>query len=227
MIEKVYLKLDEILEKEKIETLISKYDENSYWYKSTYKKFINIFNETRGNKDIEEWAVRTALVYSWLPTIPLKAFSLDEATIKNHIFELEKLESRFYNKDLALIEITYDSNIKESVLSSQKRDSNIKISEFFLHAGYMIHKEPRLNTQLSSVTKLLHFMCPFLFPIFDTKVCLQIFGTKYQTYDKYFIYLLGVQQYLKKGKSNSYVKELARERNVSPLYIMDLVIFNQ
>jgi hypothetical protein len=168
----VYLKLNEILTYEAIDTQISKFTSDSYWYKQSYRQFIKRFRETRGETDIGIWAERLALVYSWLPKIPLKSFALDDDMLQVNIDRLSELESTFYDVELSTIGRTaYLGSLYhgETIFSSYKGYYDTAIREFLVPAGYVIHKEPNLNTQLSSITKLLHFMCPYLFPFLIQK----------------------------------------------------------
>ncbi len=229
MTKNVYLKLNEILTYEAIDTQISKFTSDSYWYKQSYRQFIKRFRETRGETDIGIWAERLALVYSWLPKIPLKSFALDDDMLQVNIDRLSELESTFYDVELSTIRRTaYLGSLYhgETIFSSYKGYYDTAIREFLVPAGYVIHKEPNLNTQLSSITKLLHFMCPYLFPIFDTKVCKQLFDTTRQTYERYLMYIFGLQQFLQQSEIGQYIKSLANKMDLSPLYIIDLVIFN-
>lgn len=169
------------------------------------------------------------MVYSWLPKIPLKSFALDGDTLQVNIDRLSELESIFYDAELSTIGRTaYLGSLYhgETIFSSYKGYYDTAIREFLVPAGYVIHKEPNLNTQLSSITKLLHFMCPYLFPIFDTKVCKQLFDTTRQTYERYLMYVFGLQQFLQQSEIGQYIKSLANKMDLSPLYIIDLVIFN-
>lgn len=43
-----------------------------------------------------------------------------------------------------------------------------------------MHQDPNFDSQLSSTKKVLHFMCPNLFPVFDRKVCKKLFGLEHQ-----------------------------------------------
>lgn len=103
MTKNVCLKLNEILTYEAIDTQISKFTSDSYWYKQSYKQFIKRFRETRGETDIGIWAERLALVYSWIPKIPLKSLALDGDTLQVNIDRLSELESIFYDAELSTI----------------------------------------------------------------------------------------------------------------------------
>lgn len=227
--ENVLLKMHEIVTYEAIDNQIGRLNNESYWYKQSYSQFLRRFKETRGEADSGIWAERVALVYSWLPKIPLKSFALDADTLQVNIDRLTELESIFYDAELVTIGITaYLGSLHhgETIFSSYKGYYDVALREFLTPAGYIIHKEPNLDTQLSSITKLLHFMCPSLFPIFDTKVCKQLFGTTRQTYERYHMYVFGLQQFLQQSKIGTYIQSLAKELNLSPLYMIDLVIFN-
>jgi hypothetical protein len=97
----------------------------------------------------------------------------------------------------------------ETIFPSYKGYYDTAIRELLIPAGYLLHKVPKINTQLSSTTKLLHFMLPNLFPIFDTKVCKQLFGTTHQTYEKYHAYVFELQQFLEQSHVASYINSIA------------------
>lgn len=221
--------MHDIVTNEEIDNQIGRLNNESYWYKQSYSQFLKRYKETRGETNIGVWAERVALVYSWLPKIPLNSFAIDTDLLQVYIDRLSELESTFYDAELATIERTAylgSSYHGETIFSSYKGYYDVALREFLTPAGYIIHKEPNLDTQLSSTTKLLHFMCPSLFPIFDTKVCKQLFGTTRQTYERYHMYVFCLQQFLQETKVGSYILSLAKEMDLSPLYIIDLVIFN-
>lgn len=221
----VLLKLEELMTRNKIEEKVKIFKDKDYWYKHSYGTFIKRFDETRGRATSEAWTERTALVYSWLPRIPLQSFNLKPEDLNKIINSLTKLEAIYFDADLSNIGNIKFSN-QETIFSLYKGCSNLSIKKFLELGGRLLHSEARLNTQLSSTTKLLHFMCPGLFPIFDTKVCNKIFGTNYQTYDRYNTYIFSLQQYLEEGTEAAHIKEIANNLGVSPLYIIDLVIFD-
>ncbi|WP_374722892.1 hypothetical protein [Peribacillus tepidiphilus] len=229
MREAILLRLEEILTYEAIDNQISSLNKDSYWYNQSYRQFIKRFKETRGEATIGVWAERVALVYSWLPKIPLKSFALDTDTLQGNIDRLSELESIFYDAELSTIGRTaYLGSLYhgETIFSSYKGYYDTAIREFLIPAGFLIHKQPNLDTQLSSITKLLHFMCPYLFPIFDTKVCKQLFDATRQTYERYHMYVFGLQEFLQRSDVGAYVLSIADKMDLSPLYIIDLVIFN-
>lgn len=81
-------RLNEILTYAEIEKQIEILQNSNYWYKYSYRPFVKRFNETRGASDIDVWTERVALVYSWLPKIPLSSFASDLAEIQEIINKL-------------------------------------------------------------------------------------------------------------------------------------------
>lgn len=223
-------KIKDLLTYEAIDLQIDRLNNDAHWYKQSYKRFIKRFNETRGEVEIGAWVERIALVYSWLPKIPLNSFALDTNKLQLNIDRLTELESIFYDAKLVTIGRTvYLGSMYhgETILSSYKGYYDVAIREFLYPAGYILNQKPNLDTQLSSSTKLLHFMCPSLFPIFDTKVCKRLFGTTRQTYARYHMYVFELQQFLQETEVGAYIRDVADKMDTSPLYIIDLVIFNK
>lgn len=222
-------RLHEILKCKTIETQLSQLSNSNHWYKHTYLQFIKRFDETRGEKDMGLWLERVALVYSWLQKIPLTAFSLNTEELQKYINELSDLELMFYDAQLLTIGKSAYLGSKyhgEAIFLSYNGSYDISIREFLKPAGTILHRKSNLDTQLSSTTKLLHFMCPNLFPIFDSKVCKKIFEAK-QSYARYHAYVFALQEFLEQqSEVSSYIVSIAQEMGVSPLYIIDYMVFN-
>ncbi|CAM5734250.1 hypothetical protein SAFG77S_11599 [Streptomyces afghaniensis] len=222
-------KFNEILTSAEIEKQIEILQNSNYWYKYSYSPFVKRFNETRGTSGVDVWTERVALVYSWLPKIPRSSFATDLREIQEIINKLTEIERYFYNAELLSIERTaYQGEYQgETAFSSCNGYYDMGLRDFLIPAGKLLHDTVRLDTQLSSTTKLLHFMCPNLFPIFDTKVCKQIYGpSANQTYSKYHSYVFGLKEFLENSEIVFTLKHHAEKMNVSVLYIVDLVLFN-
>lgn len=124
-----------------------------------------------------------ALLSSWLPSIPNP--TLDNQAIEEMVF----LEGVFY---LAILEnVGIESflgamNTKhhgEMIFDTKDRPP-VLIKTFLEYADRITNISGRWEGILSTTTKLLHFMCPQLFPIFDEKISKIVFGNK-QTYARY------------------------------------------
>lgn len=172
---RVFLKLDELLTQKVIDQRIEVFTTMNYWYKHSYPVFKKRFDKTREMESAEAWVERTTLIYSWLPTIPLNSFVLREDKLDEAKKRLTELESVFFDADLSTIgKSIYSTRLgrEESIFPSYKSHPALAIRDFLKPASELIHIAFNQNTQLSSTTKLLHFMCPELFPIFDRKVCI-------------------------------------------------------
>jgi len=225
----IFTKLEELLTSEVIEERITIFKGDSYWYKHSYRVFTERFATTRGKSTLEAWIERTALIYSWLPRIPLQSFHLKPAELQETIKKLTELESHFWEAELSTIGKTaYLGNEYhgESISPSYKGFYDVGIREFLELGSQLLHGKVNLDTQLSSTTKLLHFMCPQLFPIFDMKICNRIFSSNYQTYTRYTQYVFSLQKYLEEGTEAHLIKKYGNELGVSALYIIDLILFN-
>lgn len=226
---RILLKLNNTLTNNAVETSVNRFRSQNNWYNLTYRRFIERFNETRGETHIGVWVERVALVYSWLPKIPLSSFNRSTNDLEKIISCLNELELIFFDANLSSIGNTAYHGPKyhgEKIFASYKGYYDVAIREFLSPAGYLLHNKPSLDTQLSSTTKLLHFMCPSLFPIFDSKVCNQLYGTTNQTYKKYHAYVFAVQEFLNISEVSPYIFNIAQKMDLSPLYIIDQVLFN-
>lgn len=223
-------KLRQLLSKESVDNQINNFNENNYWYKSTYKLFLEKFQATRGSNHVNAWIERVALIYSWLPTIPLNAFTLNNKELQEQINILTELENYYFEAQLETIGKTSylgsDPDFHgEIIFPSYNGSLDSSIRHFLYPAGKILHQDPNFDSQLSSITKLLHFMCPNLFPIFDRKVCKKLFGSEHQSYKRYHQYVFLLHSFLQETDEGKYICEQASKINVSPLYIVDLVLF--
>ncbi|WP_456276766.1 hypothetical protein [Bacillus sp. AK128] len=223
-------KLNEILTYDVIEKQIETLQNSNYWYKNSYRPIVKRFNETRGASDIDVWAERVALVYSWLPKIPRSSFASDLTEIQEIINILTEIEQNFYDAELSSIDRTAYQGYEyqgETAFCTYNGYYDMGLRDFLIPAGKLLHGTERLDTQLSSTTKLLHFMCPNLFPIFDTKVCKQIYGpTSKQTYSKYHAYVFGLKEFFENNEVGLQLNRFSEKMKVPALYIVDLVLFN-
>ncbi|MEH7388026.1 hypothetical protein V7147_21905 [Bacillus sp. JJ1521] len=220
--------MNEILTYAEIEKQIEILQNSNYWYKYSYRPLIKRFNETRGASDIDVWTERVALVYSWLPRIPWSSFASELVGIQEIINKLTEIERYFYDAELSSIERTTYQGFEyqgEASFYSYKGYYDMGLRDFLIPTGRLLHGLERLDTQLSSTTKLLHFMCPNLFP--NSKVCKQVFGsTPKQTYSKYHAYVFGLKEFFENNEVVSQINCLSEKMEVSALYIVDLVLFN-
>lgn len=219
-------KLRPLLSKESADNQIKNFNEDNYWY----KLFLEKFQATRGSNHVDTWIERVALMYSTLPTIPPRVFSSNDKELQEQMNILTELESYYFEAQLETIGKTSylgsDPDFhREIIFPSYNGSLDSSIRHFLYPAGKIIHQDPNFDSQLSSTTKLLHFMCPNLFPIFDRKVCKKLFGSEYQSYKRYHQYVFLLQSFLQETYEGRYICEQASKMSVSPLYIVDLVLF--
>lgn len=195
-----------------------KYSDKGHWYAISYPVIIQLFEATRFEQTESNWVQRLAMVGSWLPTIINPKLS-DEA-----IRELQSLEERFYNVKLEEIgeEIRGERIFKAPNLPA------VSIQDFVKATYQITSGAKRFDGNLSTTTKLLHFMHPHLFPIYDKKIHNRLFnGEGQQTYQKYHAYIFALRKWLEDNKETrlSLLKRLAREMNVSVIRIIDCTLF--
>lgn len=62
-------------------------------------------------------------------------------------------------------------------------------------ADQILNSGGRWNYTIPTTSKLLHFMCPALFPIYDSNINKMMFGGQVNC-EKYHAYIFGLQQFL-------------------------------
>lgn len=185
--------------------------QNEDWYDQSYPFFVERFQETRRCYFEENsWIERKAYVFAWITKIPHGGkFNL------NTTLELYKLEKEYCEKKL------YELSSKE--LAGIPLDYLLKLAYRVLNdGGHWI-------STLATSTKLLHYMCPALFPIFDKKICRVLYSQENPSYGKFKGYISALYQYLNQTENEElieYLKVKSNIRKVSVLRLVDLTLYN-
>lgn len=205
-------------------------DDRGYWYSKSYPVFLKRFDETRSNNKSESaWIERTACVFSWIPRIPV--VRLDE----NALFDLAELENLLSTSKLW--EIGTESYLGglndpimgihhgERIFGTGAGNLPVLIKEFVKLANSILnYGEERCN--FPTTTKLLHFMFPNLFPIFDSNVCQALYGNaRVEEYNKYHAYIFSLQDFLRDEPVTEAIFRVAQETKLPVLRVVDLVLF--
>lgn len=212
----------EILNSKKKQKFV-KGDKN-YWYFLSYPVILRRFSETKDIDLHEKWVERIALIFSWIPGIPYGGFN-EEA-----IRKLFLLEQNYYDVKLESTSVTkYEDSVKKKQGELTFRiDGKPKMETLDIYikaADGLLNFGGRWNFTLATTTKLLHFMCPSLFPIYDSNINAIIFGGQ-PSYSKYYGYIFALQRYLQKSETRPILEELARRECVSLVRLVDLILFN-
>jgi len=86
--------------------------------------------------------------------------------------------------------------------------------------------DTRLN--LPTTTKLLHFMLPELFPIFDSNVCKALYGNdRVEDYNKYHAYIFALLDFLEYEPEAGVLFRAAQDTKLPLLRVVDLVLFQE
>ncbi len=197
-----------------------------YWYYKSYNVFLKLFNSTLGKTNLEEWIKRVSCIYSWIAGIPRTNF---ESEIINKLNELENTCSKFKLWELtsmswSVCKIHKEKELKytDIILRDFKKPQLI-IQYFLKLACKLLNNSEGWDLSIASASKLLHFMLPKLFPILDTKVCQMLFGNKHYSYNKYYVYISALKNFL---DNNSEIVIIANKNDMSPLRLVDIVLFN-
>jgi len=197
--------------------------DKSYWYANSYKPFIEYYKNNNRSKDINTWAIKVSMVYSWIASIPPANFSVIE--------ELVSLQEVY--GEVKLWEVGVKSYIVKQgdTHRSQHNGEDIfcvngevaLIRDFLEPVNTLLNNSQNWATTISTTSKLLHFTYPDLFPIFDKVVCVNVFGSEIRNYNRYYSYIWGIRNFI---KENKWIVDLGDSSGYSPLKLIDLVIFN-
>lgn len=226
--ERVEAALSNFINTEKSQCPIDK-DDRGYWYSRSYPVFLKRFTESRvNNKSESAWIERTAYVFSWIPRIPV--VRLDEKAIR----ALADLENTFYSSKLWEIGTeAYLGGVNDPLRGMHHGErifgtglgNPVLINDFVQLANSILnYGEVRFN--FPTTTKLLHFMFPDLFPIFDSNVCQALYGNdRVEDYNKYHAYIFSLQNFLENEPVAEAIFRAAQETKLPVLRVVDLVLF--
>jgi hypothetical protein len=163
------------------------------------------FKETREIQLDQKWTERIAWVYSWISSIPAGGLDIDAM---NDLSNLEQ-EYAFVNYEDTYIEIYQGSTFPEFhgdlVLSTRHNNKPFRISDFIRLADRIIHVNGNWNGTLSTTSKMLHFIFPEIFPIYDNKIHKIIFNSGLKNMSHYGMYILGLRELLQHSRIVDYI----------------------
>lgn len=193
----------------------------------SYPVIVKIYEETRSNQTETDWIKRLAMAGSWLPTIINPTLSVEA------INELEWLEEHFHQVKLEEIgEESYLGSVGtddhgQRIFSTLNNLPPVLIKDFVKATHRITSTRDRFDGNLSTTTKVLHFMHPHLFPIYDMKIHKLLFkGT--QSHSKYHRYIFTLRQWLEDHKESilPVLQEVATQHEVSVIRVVDHTLFN-
>lgn len=232
-----YQKLTELLSRENIIKTIKSYDnkisyqpinhsDKTVWYAKSYPVILKGFARTRGLSDETIWVERIALISSWLPTIPnpnLNKEAIQDMMYLEGIFNEVKLETIGIESYLGEMNTVHHGEI---IFDTAENRPPVLIKSFLETADRVTNLSGRWHGTLSTTTKLLHFMCPHLFPIFDKKISSILFNGK-QNYINYHNYIFALHEFLHNADETVLLKKISEEKDISIIRTVDIILFNQ
>lgn len=210
-----------------VSTHSTTYQDKSHWYAISYPVIVKLYEETRFKQTETDWIKRLAMVGSWLPTIINPSLSTEV------IEDLEWLEGHFHHVKLEEIgEESYLGNVGtddhgQRIFSTLNNLPPVLIKDFVKATNRITSTRDCFDGNLSTTTKILHFMHPHLFPIYDMKIHKLLFdGT--QTYSRYHTYIFALRQWLEDHKESTLplLQEIAAQHEVSVIRVVDHTFFN-
>lgn len=204
------------------------YVDKNFWYSTSYPIILKRFKETRDIPQDQKWSERIAWVYSWISSIPAGGLDTD-AMIDLSILEQEYA---FVNYEDTYIEIYHGSTFPEFhgdlVLSTRNNNKPVRISEFVRLADRIIHVNGNWNSTLSTTTKMLHFIFPEIFPIYDSKIHEIIFKSRLKNMSQYGLYILGLREFLQQSRTVDYIDSqlhAPHDRKFSKVRTIEMLLF--
>ena len=215
----------EYLEKKKSAANTKVYHDKNRWYQYSYPKILKRFQETTNAAPYDCWIERIAWVYSWIPSI--SAGGMDEEAM-DKLSQLERHFCTFKLEDIQLKSNT-DSTCSElhgeMFFCSSSNMNPTPIKEFVILADKILHVNGSWHTTLSTTTKLLHFTFPGLFPIYDSKISILLFGGKIRSYKHYHEYLLALREFLQSSEFAHTIKREAEKEGVTSVRLVEMLLF--
>ena len=209
------------------------------WYHQSYPVFIRnakFFVESDDSEQKKE--LLTNLItntMSWIAGIPKSSIHDNELVERLH--EMSKIASS-QSYDTCNLEISKDANIEEIFLRCND-DTETNINEYVRLINTLLNSNDRFYN-FPTVTKLMHFINPNIFPIFDTNVKNVLFGesTALPTGDQFICYLQVLHKLFKDPVYTLLLRSLTLEVNtslrnarcfsdLSTLRIIDLMLFDE
>lgn len=179
--------------------------ESSQWNGYSYRQILQHFADTRKNNEaLESWLERIAFIYPAFSRIPLN--KLDEEAL----FKLASFEHRY-------TELSHEQFFEKMRTGTFVKAIHCAVSQ----ANKLIqYGEGEYN--LETVSPLLHFMLPYVFPIVDEKTSRILNGSKEiaEDIDFYIDFMFGIHTYLLQGTFSNFVWEEAMQLKESPLHIV-------
>lgn len=211
----------------KLSTNSTHYQDKSHWYAISYPVIVSFFEETRFEQTESDWIKRLSMIGSWLPTIINPTLSAEA------IDDLKWLEEHFHHVKLEEIgEESYLGNVGtndhgQRIFSTINNLPPVLIKDFVKATHRITSTTDYFDGNLSTTTKILHFMHPHLFPIYDLKIHNLLFKGK-QSYGKYHTYIFALRQWLEDHKESILLvlKEIAAQHEVSVIRFVDYTLFN-
>jgi hypothetical protein len=211
----------------RLDEVLSNLEGRDKWYQLSYPSIIQHFQKTKGDLSIPSNVLRISCVSSWIP-----------AVLKSNI-EIETLKRISYFEDLyknsKLWEIGTESYLGGiykpglekyhgmRIFAVQSDNSPYLLKDYLEPVARLLNSSDRWQTTISTSSKYLHFMLPNLFPIFDKTLCNRLFRKEAIDDVTYSVYIFALQDVLVKKK---FILEYAAERNISPLRVIDNILFH-
>lgn len=180
-----------------------------------------VFAATREELSVSSWCERLAcLADGRAPSV-----SPDRRAL---IF-LAELEEMFGEWDLSQIETDVyrewrsaeegGRHYEERIFAASDHTFPILVRTFLELADRMLHENGHWEYTLPETTRLLHYMCPGLFPIWTPAIGRLLYGTDQPGYHKYHGYVFALRDFFHDSLVGQQLVQRAYERGVTPVQL--------
>ena len=208
-------------------SILEKLEGRDQWYYLSYPEIIRHFQDSRKLQSKKDQMLRIACVASWIPAV-LKS-NLDSA----HIERIQYFEELYASSTLWEIGTeSYLGGIKKPGLEKyhgvrifQVLNDNhpYLLKDYLEPVAALLNSSERWENTISTTSKYLHFMLPNLFPILDKKIGRTLFEREVIDDGDYHNYIFALQELLPQKR---FLLEQSKETGVSPLRLVDNILFN-
>lgn len=209
------------------------------WYHQSYPVFIRNAKRFVACKDnSQKKELLTNLVtntMSWIAGIPKSSIHMDDLVERIHEISKSVSNKNYFTCD---VDIPLDDNDGEMFLYC-KKGTKININEYVRLINTLINSNDKFYN-FPTVTKLMHFINPNIFPIFDTNVKNVLFGESkaLPTGDQFICYMQALHNLFKNPTYGPLLTSLTNEVNtslrnagyfsdLSALRVIDLMLFDE
>ena len=200
------------------------------WYDASYQPILRAFESTRDDS-LDSWAIRVALTFSWLPTVPRWTYRRQACE------RLLRLEQTFLGLQLGELNVSQDvyrfadrAHHEDERLLMLESSGGLKLNviDALNAARDLLYAVPGPTSRIASITKLLHFSMPALLPILDRNIAKLLFGTSLPT-DTHYLAFVAIAHVVLRNPDEPAYKDLRSrigDTDLTPVRVFEKWLFD-